>query len=180
MFKENIRNDAYIGLGSNKGNKIGYLSKAVEKLEQNNICEIDKISSIYETKPFGNVEQDNFLNAVVKIKTSLGFSELFKYIKNIELELGRTKTVKWGPREIDLDLLLFNDLIFKDKNLKIPHEGIIKRDFVLVPLCEIEPDLIHPEKNEKICDICNRISEKNIIKKIPNKLNHLIRVKSEQ
>ena len=167
-------------MGSNKGNKIEYLNKSIEELEKSNNCVIDKISSIYETKPLGNIEQDNFLNAVVKIKTSLGFTELFKFIKNIENKLGRTKTVEWGPREIDLDLLLFNNLVFKDENLKIPHEGIIQRDFVLVPLCEIEPDLIHPEKNEKICDICNRIYEKNIIKKIPNKLNHLIRVKSEQ
>ena len=82
--------------------------------------------------------------------------------------MGRTKTTRWGPREIDLDLLFFNNEVYSDKEIKVPHEGIPYRDFVLVPLCEIAPNHIHPELNLKICDICN--TEKNIIKKLKQKI----------
>jgi len=84
--------------------------------------------------------------------------------------MGRKNLTRWGPREIDLDILFYNDLIYNDAKLAIPHKGIAERDFVLVPLCEIAPDFIHPEINEKICDICNTELKKNIICKIPQSI----------
>ncbi len=84
--------------------------------------------------------------------------------------MGRTKNPKWGPREIDLDLLFFNDLVYNDENLTIPHKEVQYRDFALVPLCEIAPDLFHPAINKKICDIYIEESEKCIIGKIPEKI----------
>ena len=96
--------------------------------------------------------------------------ELLNFLKEIESDLGRIKTEKWGNREIDLDILFYNDIIYSDETVTVPHPGIIKRDFVLIPLCEIEPNLIHPELNQKICDITVPDSEKCIIRKLPEKL----------
>lgn len=163
-------NIAFIALGTNEGNKLNNLKNAISKIKNNNECWIEKFSSIYETKPFGKIIQDNFFNAVIKIQTKLKLLELFLFLKEIEKEIGRQKTVKWGPRKIDLDLLFYNKIIYSDKNLTVPHKGIIFRDFVLVPLCEIEPDLEHPELNEKICEIAVKVSEKNIICKLDQKL----------
>ena len=163
-------NTAYVGLGSNKGNKIEYMREAVGKLHGNGNCSVIKVSSVYETLPYGYKEQDNFLNAVLKMETGYSFSDLLPLLKKIEAEVGRSKNPKWGPREIDLDLLFFNDLIYEDDKLTIPHKEVQYRDFVLVPLCEIEPDLIHPALNKKICDIYIEESEKCIIGKIPEKI----------
>ena len=166
--KNNLKNIVYIALGSNKGDRSNYLKKAVEEIKKESDCGIVSVSSVYETKPFGNVKQANFYNCAAGIRTSLSIIEFFHLLKKIEKELGRTKTERWGPREIDLDLLFFNNEIFKNNELKVPHEGIAFRDFVLVPLCEIAPNFIHPELNKKICDICN--IEKNIIKKLEQKI----------
>ncbi len=127
-------------------------------------------SSIYETKPYGVKEQDNFLNAVIKISTSSNLSQLFIFLKNIEDELGRKSNTKWGPREIDLDLLFFNDIVYSDEKIIIPHKEIELRDFVLTPLCEIAPDLFHPVLNQKISDICIDEKNKTIIAKIQDKI----------
>ncbi len=127
-------------------------------------------SSIYETKPYGVKGQDNFLNAVIKIYTSFNLSQLFIFLKNIEDELGRKSNTKWGPREIDLDLLFFNDIVYSDEKIIIPHKEIELRDFVLTPLCEIAPDLFHPVLNQKISDICIDEKNKTIIAKIQDKI----------
>ena len=161
-------NIAFIALGSNKGDKLDYLRKAVKEIEKEKDCKVVSISSVYETKPFGNVEQENFYNCAAEIGTSILLINFFHLLKNIEQKLGRTKAIRWGPREIDLDLLFFNNEIYSDDEIKVPHEGIPYRDFVAVPLCEIAPNLIHPELNLKICDIC--ITEKNIIKKLKQKI----------
>ncbi len=144
------------------------MRKAVNKIEQE--CEVEIVSSIYETKPLENLNQENFLNAVIKILTDYSLIDLFNFLKNIEKELGRNKTDRWGDREIDLDILFYNEIVYSDEIITVPHKGIIKRDFVLVPLCEIEPNLIHPEIKQKICDISVDDSEKCIIRKLPDKL----------
>ena len=167
---ENIRNIAYIGLGSNKGDKLKYLKKAVLKINEVENDRIVKTSSVYETRPFGIKEQENFFNAVIKLSTGKNFLELFDNLKSIEKEIGRKDSVRWGPREIDLDLLIFNDLIYSDEKVTIPHKGLADRDFVLTPLCEIEGQLVHPALNKKICDICVGVSEKFIIRKLSAKI----------
>jgi 2-amino-4-hydroxy-6-hydroxymethyldihydropteridine diphosphokinase len=105
---------------------------------------VKTVSSIYESKPLGNLVQENYLNGVIKIETELSPSELFVFLKEIEKELGRKESVKWADREIDLDILFYNDLIYKDDNITIPHIGIVDREFVLIPLCDIDPEFIHP------------------------------------
>ncbi len=163
-------NIAYIGIGSNEGNKRTNIKSAIDLINEIADCKIEKVSSIYETLPFGDIEQDNFFNAVIKILTKLNPQELFIELKKIEQRLGRIIREKWGPREIDLDVLLFNDLIFSDEIITLPHEGIIYRDFVLVPLIEIEPELIHPVFNKKIVDFVLDLKTKNIINKISEPL----------
>ncbi len=161
-------NTAYVALGSNIGDKLWYLKKAVEEIDKKDDCEVVSVSSVYETKPYGNIEQANFFNCAAEIKTSNSLITFFHLLKKIENQLGRKKTVKWGPREIDLDLLFFNNEIYSDDEVRVPHNEISRRDFVVVPLCEIAPNFIHPELNLKICDICN--AEKNIIKKLKQKI----------
>ncbi len=163
MTKNNI---VYIGIGTNQGNKLGNIQKAFTLIEKIHSTKIESFSSIYITKPFGYLKQDDFLNMVIKISTGKDIKSFFKKLKIIENKLGRTKTIKWGPRQIDLDILFFNDQIFSDEDLTVPHKGITERDFVLVPLAEIQPDFVHPALNEKIADICNTVLQKQIISKI--------------
>ncbi len=169
-MKDVYLNIAYIGIGSNEGNKITNIKSAIDLIEEIADCNIEKISSVYETLPFGDIEQDNFFNAVIKISTKLNPQELFIELKKIEQRLGRIIREKWGPREIDLDVLLFNDLIFSDEIITLPHKGIIYRDFVLVPLIEIEPELIHPVFNKKIVDFVLDLKTKNIVNKLSEPL----------
>lgn len=166
----NFENITFIGLGSNKGNKLFYLSEALVKISMIKGVKLVSISSVYETKPFGIAEQNNFLNAAAKLETVLEPMPLLEKLKEIEKELGRISSEKWGPREIDIDLLFYNDLIFSNDFISLPHKGIIYRDFVLQPLCEIEPELVHPELNKKLSVILLEVKEKFIIKKIPEKL----------
>lgn len=161
---------AYIALGSNKGNREENLRRAVEKIGHDSRCSILDKSSVYETSPFGNVEQDNFLNAVISITTDYRLKELFRFLKRTETELGRIKTEKWGPREIDLDLLFFGKVIYSDFELIIPHSGVLNRDFVIVPLREIAPEFIIPEKEIKIAEIDLDKIENNIVTRIDFKL----------
>jgi len=160
----------YIALGSNVGDRIFYLRKAIEELINDGKISIESASSVYETLPYGNKEQGNFYNAVIKISTSYTLHELLNLTKNIEKKLGRVKKTRWGPREIDLDLLFYDSIVYSDKSVTVPHKEVIKRDFVLVPLCEIEPEIIHPSLNIKLCEIKLDAENKNVIGKIAEKI----------
>jgi 2-amino-4-hydroxy-6-hydroxymethyldihydropteridine diphosphokinase len=160
----------YIGIGSNIGNRLHFVEIAIKKIDAEPRCEVEKISSLYESKPFGNAKQENFINLVILVKTFFEPTELFMFLKRIETEIGRRNSIRWGPREIDLDILFYDDLIYNDPQLTIPHIGIAERDFVLVPMCEIAPNFIHPETNKNICDICNAKMVKNIMCKIPQSI----------
>ena len=142
----------------------------MQKLNENGSCKVIRVSSVYETRPYGFQDQENFLNAAAKISTGYSFIELLDRLKKIESELGRIKRNKWGPREIDLDLLFFNEIVYSDERVTIPHKEITARDFVLVPLCEITPELIHPALNIKICDICIDESVHCIIRKLTDNI----------
>ncbi len=143
-FKRDFMYKIFLGLGTNIGDRKSNLEKAVESLAKAGI-NVEKMSGIYETEPIGVKDQDWFYNMVVKGQASLTPEELLKTVKNIEKELGRTSTIKWGPRVIDIDLLLYDDLKI-DKNvegvgsLKLPHPQLKNRAFVIKPLLEIEPE----------------------------------------
>lgn len=159
--------------------QINNIDRAVELIDQNSNCEVELASSIYETVPYGEVQQSEFFNAVVKIKTNLELKQLLNLLKSVETKVGRNQRKKWGPREIDLDILFFNDIVFSDEDISVPHKDLLNRDFVIVPLLEIEPDLVHPAMNKKLYEfsIFERTSEntsqpikQNIIRKIPHRV----------
>ena len=122
----------YIGIGSNIGNRLDNIKEAISKLKD--ILRVTKKSSIYETEPVGNENQDWFLNCVIESETDLNPVDLLDGLRKIEKELGRTGRVKWAPRTIDLDILFFGNSIIEEDNLKIPHPELHKRRFVLLPL----------------------------------------------
>ena len=136
--------DVFLGIGSNVGNRARFIQAALRKLRETASVRIVKISSIYETEPVGVKEQDSFLNAALQAQTSLSVRDFHGRIKSIEREVGRLERVRWGPREIDLDILLFGQQVVDEANLKIPHPEMQKRRFVLQPLAEIGADVIHP------------------------------------
>jgi len=134
---------SYIGIGSNLGNRQENCFRAVEILEKRGI-KVQKKSSLYETEPWGVKDQPRFINMVVQIETTLEPNDLLRLLKAIEREIGRQDSFRWGPRMIDLDILLFNALVLNEENLQIPHPCLHEREFVLRPLNEIAPDIIHP------------------------------------
>ncbi len=136
---------AFLGLGSNIGDKRANLDYATERLAEIEGIEVEKVSSYCETAPVGYAEQPNFLNAVVRIKTVLTPHQLLDVCLQIEQELKRIRTIKWGPRTMDIDILLFDDLVIDDERLIIPHPYMHERGFVLEPLCEIvSEETLHP------------------------------------
>jgi len=159
-------NRSYIGLGSNIEDRFSYINKAIQLLNDSGDCIVEKISSIYESKPYGYKEQNYFLNCAVEISTSLNLLELLKLTKQTEQMIGRKTREKWGPREVDIDILFFNDVVYTDDKLTIPHSDVLNRDFVLVPLCEIAPDFVHPVVKKKICQLSKEKLESNIIRKL--------------
>ena len=144
---------AYIALGSNIGNREENLNNAIEMLRQNEGVEVKQISSYINTAPVGFTEQPDFLNAVVEVKTSLCPHKLLEICSDIEKNLKRERIIHWGPRTIDLDILLYDDLVLNDADLIIPHPRMHERDFVLKPLKEIAPKAFHPVLRKNIEDI---------------------------
>lgn len=128
----------YLGIGSNLGNRQRNITLAIKKINALEDTKIIKVSKLIETKPVGGPKsQPEFLNAALKIKTNIPPLNLLKRLKKIEKELGRRKTVRYGPRTIDLDILFYGDKIINRKNLKIPHPKIFEREFVIKPLLEV-------------------------------------------
>lgn len=131
-----------IALGSNLGDRLDNLDHAVQSLPPD--VQVVRLSSVYETKPWGYLDQPDFLNQVLQAETELNPAELLKYLKRIETKIGRRASFRYGPRAIDLDILFYNELILNVAGLIIPHPRLAERAFVLVPLAELEPDKIHP------------------------------------
>ncbi|MDA8433777.1 MAG: 2-amino-4-hydroxy-6-hydroxymethyldihydropteridine diphosphokinase [Nitrospiraceae bacterium] len=140
---------AYIGIGSNLGNKGGNCLKAIELIRQGGLT-VSRVSSLYETAPWGIKNQPRFINMAVEIKTGLPPGELLALLKTIEKKMGRKKSMRWGPRRIDLDILLYGDLTVRDDALTIPHPHMHEREFVLEPLSEIAPEAVHPVLHKKV------------------------------
>ncbi|MBI1744454.1 2-amino-4-hydroxy-6-hydroxymethyldihydropteridine diphosphokinase [Candidatus Acetothermia bacterium] len=135
---------AYIGLGSNVGDREVFLEKAIEMLGDSKRVKILRRAGFYETEPVGREDQPWFINTVAEIETSCSPEKLLAYTHSIELKLGRHQREHWGPREIDLDILLYENRVLDTPTLKVPHPQLHQRRFVLAPLCELAPDLIHP------------------------------------
>ncbi|MDI6908039.1 MAG: 2-amino-4-hydroxy-6-hydroxymethyldihydropteridine diphosphokinase [Thermoanaerobacterales bacterium] len=133
---------AYIGLGTNLGDRRANLDRALALLDAAPGVRVSRVASIYETAPVGYTAQPDFLNTVAEVETALAPADLLAVMQRIEDELGRVRTVRWGPRTIDLDLLLYDDLTLDNPALTVPHPRMAERAFVLVPLAELIPDRI--------------------------------------
>jgi len=149
---------AYISIGSNLGNREENCLRAVELLKQKGIT-IRRQSSLYETEPWGVKDQPRFINLAIEIETILKPKELLMTTKEIEREVGRKESFRWGPRTADLDILLFDSVIIQGDDLTIPHPLLHKRAFVLRPLCEIAPDVIHPVLKKRVCDLIQGLAK---------------------
>lgn len=137
-------NKAYLSIGSNMGDREAYLNQAIDSLYDDDNCRVLAVSNFVETKPYGPVEQDDFLNGCVEIETLYSPQELLACVNRIEAEANRVREIHWGPRTLDIDIVLYEDEIVNDKNLLIPHIEMHKREFVLEPLKQIAPYAIHP------------------------------------
>ena len=151
-------NTVYIQLGSNLGERESFIAKSMEQIEEN-IGEIITASSIFETTPWGNENQNNFLNSVIKIKTTFDAFKVLKKSQEIENNLGRDRNKKWGKRTIDIDILFYNNEIINTKELIIPHPLLQKRKFVLVPLSKIASNYIHPILKKNISTLLSECKD---------------------
>ena len=150
---------AYIALGSNLGDKEANLRRALELLIERGV-EIVKTSTLISTEPYGVTDQPQFLNGVCEVRTSLEPLELLHTLLDIEQEMGRVRLRHWGERNIDLDLLLYEDVVMDTPQLKLPHPDMQNRDFVLLPLAEIAPELVHPTLQKTISELVICLSAK--------------------
>lgn len=148
---------AYIALGSNMGDKEGYLRMAVEELSETEGCRMGKVSGFIRTEPYGVLDQDEFLNGALRMETLLTPEELLDRLHEIEQKAERKRIIHWGPRTLDLDILFYDDLIMSSEELVIPHVEIQKRDFVLRPLCEIAPYLRHPVSHKTMQELLDEL-----------------------
>lgn len=145
----------FLGLGSNLGNKEENINTAITELSK--IILNVKKAPLYISKAWGITDQPNFINTVVSGETDMEPQVLLKFVKNVEEKVGRVETFRWGPREIDIDILLYGELVYEDATLQIPHAGLHERDTALVPLLVLDTALIHPLLQKGIQQLLNEL-----------------------
>jgi 2-amino-4-hydroxy-6-hydroxymethyldihydropteridine diphosphokinase len=152
-------------IGSNMGERMNHLERACVEIERE-LGKIIQRSSIYETAPWGNIDQEKFLNRIIKIHSSIGAEQMMERILLIEKKMGRVRTKKWEPRMIDIDILFYDNEIISTDNLVIPHPGLHLRKFTLVPLAELMPGYIHPVLKKSISDLLHDLNDSLEVKKM--------------
>ena len=165
FLHRNHATKAYVGLGSNLGDRAGNLLLALRGIMEASLC-VTRVSSIYETEPISGIEQPSFLNMVAEIGNPLPAPEqVMARLLRIEYALGRTRELKDGPRTIDLDLLLYGDLKSDTEFLKLPHPCVHQRRFVLEPLAEIAPRVVHPRLKKSAAELLESVDDKSAVKR---------------
>jgi 2-amino-4-hydroxy-6-hydroxymethyldihydropteridine diphosphokinase len=139
-----LQDKIFLGLGSNIGDRLSFLRKAVTGINDRKDIIVNKMSSVYESDAWGVEEQNSFLNMVMEISSSLSAAELLTFLKYLEINTGRKQRARWTEREIDIDIIFYGNKIINLENIIIPHPEMQNRKFVLMPLCEIDKDFIHP------------------------------------
>lgn len=156
-----IPHRVFLSLGSNLGDRQDNLHQAIERLQKKGL-KVVKTSRFYETQPWGYLKQPTFVNAVIETFTVLSPVDLLRSIKQIEVQMGRAETFKWGPRLIDIDILFYDDLIMVSPELTIPHSLVHKRGFVLLPMSEIAPKFVHPIFKKDIETLLEELNDKDL------------------
>ncbi len=157
---ERFWHNVYIAMGSNLGDKKAYLDMAVRRLIERKDCHVDKVSDYIITEPYGYTAQDDFLNGCLALRTLLTPEELLEVLQSIEKEAKREREIHWGPRTLDLDILLYDDLIMETDKLTIPHKEIHLRGFVLTPLAQIAPYAEHPVFHKSVLQLKEELEGK--------------------
>ncbi|MCH8156851.1 MAG: 2-amino-4-hydroxy-6-hydroxymethyldihydropteridine diphosphokinase [Nitrospinae bacterium] len=160
---------AYIGIGSNLDAPEKNCAEAIEKLDAHPEISLQAKSSFYKTQPVGPVEQGWFINAAIRVQTTLGPLDLLEALLSIEKEMGRVRGEKWGPRLIDLDLLFYDERVLKQEGLTLPHPEITKRRFVLAPLCDIAENIFHPVLKKTLKDLLEELADDTEVIRLPVK-----------
>ena len=161
-----MKHAVYIGIGSNLGDKVSRCEEAISEILKVDGHKLLAKSSFYKTRPVGYTEQDWFVNGVIKIETDLGPFDLLRTLKAIESRMGRVRTFQGGPRMIDLDILFYDDMEIREEALEIPHPRLHERQFVLVPLAEIDPGFLHPALGKTIRGLLDSIQSDQGVEKI--------------
>ena len=158
--------DVYISFGSNIGDRFAHINQALHLLlEADGVTRL-QLSSLYETEPVGNRNQDWFLNGVVAIETHILPHPFLEFLKAIEKRIGREHRPRWGPREIDLDLLILGNQCVDTPDLTVPHPEMHRRRFVLVPFVEIAPDVVHPILGKKVHILLSELTDAKIVQRV--------------
>jgi 2-amino-4-hydroxy-6-hydroxymethyldihydropteridine diphosphokinase len=157
---------AYIGIGSNMGDREFLIRKAVEALRLLPLTNVSGVSSLYDTEPVGETEQPPFLNAVAWIETELPPRDLLWQMLLIEKRMGRVRAKRWGPRPIDLDLLFYDDELIEEPDLRVPHPEAHRRAFVLLPLLELDPNFRHPITGETVRRMIQKVPPNPPVRKL--------------
>lgn len=152
---------AYLGIGSNMGDSRAIIEDAFDKLREYPGIRVNKISTLITTKPYGNVEQNDFLNGVISIETRLNPYELLDVANKLETEANRVRDVHWGPRTLDVDILLYDEEIIHNEKLIVPHIDMHNRKFVLEPMCEIAPYVYHPVLHKTMGQLLEELNQNN-------------------
>lgn len=150
---------AYLGLGSNMGERQKELAFALEQLQKHPHIRLLQVAAFLETDPVGYLEQDKFLNTAAAVETTLTPHQLLAELQRIEQDAGRVRTIRWGPRTLDIDILLYDSFILDDQELTIPHPRMRERAFVLLPMLEIAPDLPVPPDGQTIRQLLNQLEQ---------------------
>ena len=151
------RHTAYIALGSNMGDKRAYLDEAVRRLDEDERCKVVRVSDFIETEPYGGVEQDSFLNGALELETLYSPERLLTLLNEIEARAHRERKIHWGPRTLDLDIILYDDVIMQTERLTIPHIDMCRRDFVLKPMAQIAPYKRHSVNRKTMLELLEEL-----------------------
>ncbi|MBD1394928.1 2-amino-4-hydroxy-6-hydroxymethyldihydropteridine diphosphokinase [Mucilaginibacter glaciei] len=157
--------DVFLLLGSNLGNRIEYLEKAVELIARD-VAPISRSSALYETQSWGKTDEPDYLNQVVELQTGLSAQALLQKVLAIEIAIGRTRHIKWGSRVIDIDILFYGDAVINEPGLVVPHPELHNRRFTLEPLVELVPHLIHPLLKKNILQLKSELKDDLIVNKL--------------
>ncbi len=160
VVRKMSRHKAVLSLGSNMEDREKHVRDAIAELDEDPATNVIKVSGMLETEPYGYTDQDKFINCAVTVNTILEPKDLLVFTQGIEAKHNRVRDIHWGPRTLDIDIIFYDDLVYGDSSLQIPHTDMQNRFFVLEPVCEIEPGYRHPVFNRTVLQLLNELREK--------------------